>query len=316
MRNRLKTLGILAVFVAASFVGVKGSAAATGNVSVPMPGVGAVNINMAGGSNFAVNASPETFGLDQSSWADYEVMVGPTASIYTVFCWKVTVASSTTHQQINAPDWKCGLTSVIPNAYYLTFSQLSTLSTTATLDALNPTACQWFQDPQTCESLGAGMPGGGPPVEANMMPNFDPYVSQSLAFDVLTNWCSYLAPAGYDIVGNLGDAMNNIGAKVMGCAADDPTFTINGTMRTLASADTKSRAVSFDAKVQAGPTDCHVPKVKGLTLRKAKARLHRANCGASVRYVKGTRAGRVRYQPIKVGTGEPRWYKVRLAVVR
>lgn len=325
MRNRLKTLGILAVFVAASFVGVKGSAAATGNVSVPMPGVGTVNVNLAGGSDLAVNTTPtapvSSSGTpDQEIYSNYLQQVGSPASIYTVFCWKVQIASANLHAVINNDaDWKCGVMSTVSAPLLVT--DLPSTPVTGALGTSAPNTCSWIlpYDPTTgaCGGMDwTAAPGMGntSPTGPDIMPNFDAYVGQSLAFDVLTNWCSYLAPSG--IAASTFTA--NLSQYVpweLGCGNTDPTFTLGASMRTLAAA-APTKETAFKVKVQASPYDCHVPKVKGLTLRKAKARLHKANCGAAVRYVKGARAGRVKYQPLKVGTGRPRGYKVKLAVVR
>lgn len=160
--------------------------------------------------------------------------------------------------------------------------------------------------------------GNQSPVGADIMPNFDPYVGQTLAFDVLTNWCSYVAATGIDIVASLPNVnVASNGPFGIGCQNTDPTFTLGAAARSLATASATTQSeVAFKTTVQPSPYDCHVPYVKGLKLRKAKARLHKANCRARVRYVKGERANRVRYQPIKVGTGKPRHFRVTLAVAR
>lgn len=301
------------------------ASAATGTVSVPMPGVGAINVNMAGGSTFTVNTPPNTNESGTPMPADYwhdiiTLYSVPNPQIYTVFCWKVWIASVQLQQQINnSADWKCGVMSVVPAPTLIT--DIPKLSVTGTLDTDTPNSCSWVlpYDPVTGDCGGNWTDpdmGNASPTGPDMMPNFDPYVGQTLSLDVLTNWCSYAAPAGTDIMAAL--PMDNQGpVRSMGCETTNPTFTLNGSMRTLASAASTQNEVAFKANVQASAWDCHVPWVKGLTLRKAKARLRAANCGVGhVRYVRGKHVGRVRYQPLKVGKGRPKGYKVRLAVAR
>lgn len=290
MKNCLKSLLVVAVFVAASFVGVKGSAAATGTVT-GSTAMGAVTINIAGGSSFGVNTTPPLVAWPIPPGNDLGLHV------WTIACWNLQVKVG--QNSVNIPGWVCsnpidsGLAPASP-------SDVPNINIVGAIGASNPQACEPMEN---C--------GSNPIVAASLIPNLDAFVGQGITFDVTTNWCSYLGPANSNL--------SVFGSTPIGCAMQDPVYTLastSGSVRTLASASPSSLRTVLHAKVGASSYDCHVPYVKGLKLRKAKTRLHKANCGASVRYVKGTRAGRVRYQPLAVGTGKPRGFKVKLAVVR
>jgi beta-lactam-binding protein with PASTA domain len=63
---------------------------------------------------------------------------------------------------------------------------------------------------------------------------------------------------------------------------------------------------------------CKVPRVVGLTLKKAKAKIKKAHCrvGKVTKRVNARRAGRVLKQSPKAGTRKPKGFKVKLVVGR
>jgi beta-lactam-binding protein with PASTA domain len=62
---------------------------------------------------------------------------------------------------------------------------------------------------------------------------------------------------------------------------------------------------------------CHVPRVVGLTLKKAKSKLRSKHCGVGrIRKVHSRRAGRVISQSPKAGVTKPAGFKVKLVVGR
>jgi hypothetical protein len=164
------------------------------------------------------------------------------------------------------------------------------------------------------------------------VPNLDALVGTVATFNVSTNWCSLLAVPNYNPAQdgyNLGPYYGStntpdpyVGVGLF-CTYDQTnvstsSYSTASSDRALAS--TNSFVTHTHVKVHVGASffDCHVPKVKGVTLRKAKARLGSHHCGSPyVRYIKGKgNATGVRYQPLPVGTGRPKGYRVSLAVAR
>ena len=67
----------------------------------------------------------------------------------------------------------------------------------------------------------------------------------------------------------------------------------------------------------APPVRCVVPRVVGMTLRRAKSRIRAKHCGVGrVRYARSRRAGKVIGQTPRPGTRKPRGFKVKLVVGR
>ncbi len=63
------------------------------------------------------------------------------------------------------------------------------------------------------------------------------------------------------------------------------------------------------------PVRCFVPRVVGMTLRRAKSRIRARHCGVGrVRYARARRVGKVIAQSPRPGTRKPRGFKVRLVV--
>lgn len=318
MRNRLKKLGILAVFVAASFVGVKGSAAAgpsMGSVSLPAQ---ATPASLASQTHFSVNTPPI---IDPISWpgdvqqalAVYYNGVPGLLEVYTIACWDPMF-------DVVGPSfsWECAQYHSNPFNSNASENAVAAQFVIGSLGTTGFDQCSWLTPYDltnlTCDGNSANTitPGNASPAQSgSLMPNLDPYVGKTINLFAAENWCSALAPPGYDLASNWTTTQSYIH-----CYGSSDTAGIGLMARSTASVDATPVVEKVKLAIQAGPNDCHVPKVKGLTLRKAKVRLHRANCRAAVRYVKGARAGRVRYQPLKVGTGRPRGYKVKLAVVR
>ncbi|HMI99954.1 MAG TPA: PASTA domain-containing protein, partial [Gaiellaceae bacterium] len=62
---------------------------------------------------------------------------------------------------------------------------------------------------------------------------------------------------------------------------------------------------------------CHVPRVIGLTLRRAKAKIRAKHCSVGrIRRAHSRRVGRVISQTPRPGTVKPRGFKVKLVVGR
>lgn len=338
MRNRLKTLGILAVFVAASFVGVKGSAAATG-IGTGQTAMGTITLNAANptASVFSVGTNPASnigtsdgngvIQIPQSlylstlcnAYITYYVPNPPYVNcdgshpespdppagwytkldIYTVACAYVTYQSSSPVVSFrDDPGWTC--------TYIDSGSVPGTSVSDFALKAVDGTMPIWPL--QSCAQMwSSGLSGCAPTTLP--VPALSALAGTVATFDVFSNWCSFVAPPGYTLASftGLGD---------IGCAQYDQPATLasaSGNVRMLAASDPYVTKVKMQIT---SPRDCRVPKVKGLMLRKAKARLRAAHCGVSIRYVEGHAAGRVRYQPMKVRTDRPRGWKVKLAVVR
>ena len=200
----------------------------------------------------------------------------------------------------------------------------TSMITTGTITAWPGQQCTWFQDydPTTgnCQGSSQAVSGKGSPVTAQA-PNLDVLVGRTAVFQVVTEYCSYLAPAGTDVTKNRSSLGNGTAADI-GCAGMSSSATLNGaaqnSTRTLTSTGAygHSYTAKVPLKITAKSIDCHVPRLKGRMLRRAKLLLKRAHCKASVRYVRGRASGRVKYQPLPAGTGRPRGYRVRLAVVR
>ena len=65
------------------------------------------------------------------------------------------------------------------------------------------------------------------------------------------------------------------------------------------------------------PARCVVPRVTGMTLRRAKSRIRARRCSVGrVRYARSRRVGRVIGQTPRPGTRKPRGFKVKLVVGR
>ncbi|HEU5214678.1 MAG TPA: hypothetical protein VFU30_03985 [Gaiellaceae bacterium] len=272
-----------------------------------------------------------------TNYSDYNCTPGP-LEIYTVACWglSVDVIGPSQHSY-----WKCGVYHSNQFGPSASENEVAAQFAVGSLGTAGYQQCSWLgpYDPSegVCSSPTDGSaygPGNASPTESgNLMPDLDPYVGKTINFFVGENWCSFIAPPNYDVVTNDGwdsslttpsaTANTTLWAPTIGCYGNSNTIPISlastNAARMLASTSTNPAPPVIEKvtlSVQAGATDCHVPYVKGLKLRKAKARLHKANCGASVRYVKGAHAGRVRYQPLRVGLGKPRGFPVKLAVVR
>lgn len=335
--------------VVASFVGVKGSAAATGTGS-GQTAMGSITINTAvpTASTFDVGTSPATTsGASDSSGvipmpqdfylndlcSAYMTYFNPyppypdcgsnfpsgnppppagwysKLDIYTTPCVAVQFefATPAVSNFTDYPGWSCGYTNSGP-VPSTNVTDVATKSVDATLGIWPLQNCQTMMGPgpwaEACIT--------GTTQQTFPVPNLDALVGSVATFDVLTNWCSFIAPPGFALA-----QYNGLGG--LGCANDQNSVTTtsstSGSIRTLASSN--PFATKVQVSVRASASDCHVPKVKGVTLRTAKARLRRAHCGSPhVRYVKGKHLGRVRYQPLKVGTGRPNGYRVSLTVDR
>lgn len=73
----------------------------------------------------------------------------------------------------------------------------------------------------------------------------------------------------------------------------------------------------IDPPPPAPPVRCVVPRVIGMTLRRAKSRIRAKRCGVGrVRYARSRRAGKVIGQTPRPGTRKPRGFKVKLLVGR
>lgn len=329
MKNCLKSLLVVAVFVAASFVGVKGSAAASGIGQGTTP-LGSITINAANpaASVFNVGTTPAAMVADgnvgfvplsQATYFDdlcgayrtysnqpYFDCNSPTnwyagLDIYTSACANVAFQSSNPGVSFqDDPGWTC--------SYIDSGSVTSTQVSDLALKGVSGSMPVW--PAQTCSSLWANGPLGGCIPATLPTPALSALAGTVATFDVFSNWCSFIAPPSYALA-------NFTGFGSLGCETNDTpvslTSSTSGSIRMLAASDPYSTKVKVAIT---SPSDCRVPKVKGLTLRKAKARLHRSHCGVSVRYVKGTRAGRVRYQSLKIGMDRPRGWRIKLAVVR
>lgn len=273
--------------------------------------MGNVTITATGG---AVNVSaPPMVGIpswsQQQSWDDAMTNArsafpaGP-LDVFTVACWqvdKIVSGSGSVPLGFTSPPWKCG--GPYPSGPAVDLPTTLAQTASGTINSSNLQACSWLST--TCTGVDS------PQIPGNIVPNLDAFVGQTLTFNIETNWCSYIAPPGYDVLHNLGPSL-----PLLGCANETYGVSFGTAARQLSAAGNPLKA-QVRVKVQASSYDCRVPKVKGLTLTKARHRLRAAHCAVGlVSRVKGKVSGRVRYQPLKVGTGRPRGFPVTLAVVR
>lgn len=344
--------GLLPVLVCAVLAGVAfpvTAYAATGSASASML-MGTVNVNIAGGTSLSLAVHPIIFACNtfdaagnctnpvpqQQLWNDTLTSAqgtwpGQRLDVYTIACWQFEVTSSFTPvQPFDEWYWKCASTDSGP-ATDLNSALAGT--GTGTIGTSN-LQCSWLGaydpvapagTPDECASLTVDYnsikPGVySPVVPVDMMPsNLDPDVGSTVTFNILTNWCSYIAPAGWDIATHNGyDYYDSTASGLLGCANQEYPLGVgvSGSIRTLASTSNPRQRV-LKLHIGASSYDCHVPRVKGLTLRKARRVLRAHHCSVgSVYHVKGKHPGRVRYQPLKVGTGRPKGYGVTLSVTR
>ena len=328
----MKKFALLAAILLASLLCIPVAGAATGTATASTS-MGTFSLNVAGGSNFAVNTHAVAMaGANPMSQSTFEgevcsaanVFLGDTTcngvdpipadeqaklDIYVDACYYLAFVSATpTVQFTDDPGWSCGQVDTGPLA-----SQ-NVIDVPAHPVVTNLAA--WPLDGCSMLTIGNGVCIPGDPSGLLPTPNLDNLVGAQVVFYIETNWCDFIAPAGY-----LG-APDATGVGPLGCAnqsatlgAASQTAASTDTSRTLAATNPFSTQVSV--KVQASPFDCHIPRVKGLTLRRAKARLLSHNCRLGrIRRVSGERVGRIKYQPLRVGVGRPRGFKVKLAVVK
>jgi len=301
----------------AGFVVAPVAVGATGKASSSTP-MGTANINVAGGTNFGVAAHPVIFASQRSQqdvWDDaiqtgHATWPSSPLDVYTIGCWRFSVDPI----GVRIPDWywKCQTVDSGP-ATDLNSALAQTGTGTIGTSGLQ---CSWLfaydpvapvDSPDECNSSAADYssiePGVfSPVVSGDMMPNLDPYVGRSVTFNITTNWCSYIAPPGYDVAAHNGFDQSDLkSAYLLGCAS--------------AAGDALDLAIEL--RVGASSYDCHVPRLKGVTLHKAKLALRSHHCSVGhITRVKGRIAGRVKFQPLPVGTGRPKGYRVDLTVTR
>lgn len=354
----MRRLTVLAVFlVGLAALTPLAASAAHGTASARLK-MGTVNINAAGGSNFAMAVHPIVFACEQFAadgscavpepqqklwndllWSAQVTYPGQPLDVYTIGCWRFTVGTMTSSISTDLIHWICASADSGPAT---TLASTLAQTATGTLGTTNA-QCSWLgaYDPvvpaasnSECDSLTADYnsikPGVySPTVSTDMMPDLDPYVGQTVNFQIITNWCSYIAPPGFNVAEHNGyDYYDNTVSNNTGCADQEyatgvALTSFGGSSRTLASAKSGNPLIHvIKLHVAASAYDCHVPRVKGLTLLKARARLHRAHCSigyiyhAQRKHHSKSKLVHVLYQPLKVGTGRPKGYGVTLTVGR
>lgn len=312
-----KLVALFVVAVALAFVAQASAAPSMGSVSLPPQ---ANPQTLMTGTTFGVDAPPITSipGSGGPSWQEsldisegtFYVAPGPTSGpleLYTIACWDPMF-------DVIGPSaaWECGYFHSNPFGPNASENSVAAQFAVGSIGTTNYNLCSWLLpwDGNVCGAYDSASVAGinSPAQSGNLIPNLDQYVGKTVNLYADENWCSALAPPNYDAIHN----WQNL--ELTGCYGNGSTVGIGLSARTLAASDGPPVVQKVTLAVQAGPNDCHVPKVKGLTLRKAKLRLFAHHCRASVRYVKGRVAGRVRYQPLAVGTGRPRGFRVKLVV--
>jgi len=211
--------------------------------------------------------------------------------------------------------WACGqYTSSLATGFLADYMSIPTVGS---ISAWPAQRCSWLQayDPASGACGGPGSTPGKSSGISQGPPSLDSLVGKIAVFQARVEYCSYLAPAGMDVAANIGA---NVPFIPIGCGGQTSSTAIGGAARTMASTTESGRAYASNVsvKIRASASDCHVPKVKGLSLKRAERRLLTHNCRARVRYAPGKVSGRVKYQPLPVGTGRPRGYRVKLTVSR
>lgn len=202
----------------------------------------------------------------------------------------------------DSPGWQCG---------YLDSGSLPSSNVTdVALNNVTGTLGVWPL--QNCENMmGLVQPlcASSSPLPTLPVPNLDLLVGSVAIFDVFSNWCSFVAPPGFALA-----SFNGLGG--LGCASNQDNVTLsatamtNSSIRFLTSSDPLKTKVRVTVK--ASPYDCHIPNVKGLTLRKAEHKLRFHHCRAAIKRVKG-KPGIVLRQPKSRGVA-PRGHRVRIVV--
>jgi hypothetical protein len=217
--------------------------------------------------------------------------------VYTIPCVQITfLSASLVTDYVDEPGWACGKP-VDSGAATPNLSDVVAMPVSEDF-GLWPLS--------NCSTL------GGVSCPALPIPNLDALVGTTATFLIITNWCSFLA-----LPGDTQSAPPN-GVGDIACVVNTDTTTTTAAAssagdRTLAA--TNPLQTKVKVQVKASAYDCHVPKVKGLTLRKANARLLSHHCGRP--FVSYSKSGHgVRYQPLPVGAGRPKGYRVNLVVAR
>lgn len=321
----MKVLAVLAVLASALAVAT-GASAATGTATQSMM-MGSVTINAAGGSTFSVSTQPFIYEQayngtevpqqdvwNAALWTAQNSYPNQPLDVYTVACWIVftPVAMSGAH-------WDCALADSGPAT---TLDAALAQRATTTINTTTQQVCPWIApyDATTgqCDNIPGNAVSGGvdsPAAPGNMIPNLDAWVGKTVTFDVWTNWASFIAPPGFDVLHHIGMGWPIM--PMLGMANQEYALSVGiGADRMLSAAGSSPLQSVVKMKVGASSFDCHVPRVKGLTVRRARQVLRAAHCGVARVYRTSRRATRVRYQPLKVGTGRPRGYRVTLVAVK
>ena len=326
-------LFLAAVTAALAFVSSAIAAPSMGTISLPAQ---ATPIALQTQSGFAVNTSPITSipgsGVPWSnaiSLAENEFYGNASyqypLALTTITCWALSIttpagAIRTSKTIVPASFWKCNsFTSPTFNPS-ISEADAQAMMVLGSIGTSGYNDCSWLAESDACSTVGVKSTYHG----QNLVPNLDSFVGQAITFNANENWCTFLAKPAYDVLDNMygptdvqGQPFNPIGCYGSSDSSSMNTLSTNSSIRLLAASGPTPIVASTTFKVQAGPRDCHIPLVKGRTLSGARRVLRAAHCRVGhVRYIRGTRAGRVRYQPLKVGTGKPRGFKVKLSVVR
>jgi hypothetical protein len=340
----MKTIMALTVAVLLALASATAAAAATGTASAQMT-MGTVNIDVTSGATFNVSTPPLVYAtdgngnpIDPASWWNNQLQAasgqysGQQLDVWTIGCWRfaASVTDSVTGvvtPVTTQPYWKCGTSDTGPAT---TYDAAEATLASGVLGTTGLQTCSWLTayditNGGCTADTGTQYEDGvySPAVPDYALPSLDAYVGQTVVFDVVTNWCSYIAPpAPFDPRANIGYGPNDVttgGMPSLGCSSQEFGNVVLGAARMTASTAGNPQEAKVPVKIQAGPGDCHVPFVKGLKLHKAKHRLLAHHCGVGhIHYAKAPTAGkgRVRYQPLTVGRGLPKGYRVSLTVGR